>query len=356
MKIAGIQYLRAIAALAVVVAHAAGTASFDKYFGSEAVFFDFWTHGWLGVQLFFVISGFIIVVSSFSAGNGTPTKSFMHFLTARAGRILPMMWLAIVSFAVMRWFARGALEPIPYLNAFFLLPFGEYDPKQIWTLRHEAIFYLVFGFSFLLNPRMRPVFLVWVAVPVVVYAVPSIGSNWGTTVLGQSLGNVFAVHNVFFGAGALIGYVYVRRPDVIERLARSPARHVVSMPALVSLFCLVVLSSMTRETFDQVVLLSLIAFSATVLMCTIELTKVNRIAYYLGNASFSIYLFHPHIESTLLSILAAVAPDLNVNVVVALVSAAAVAGGAVIYSFVERPITRSVGRVTLARFRPVQAE
>lgn len=64
-----------------------------------------------------------------------------------------MMWLAIGSYAALRFLGRGSFDLIPYINASLLLPFGNFEPNNIWTLRHEAMFYLVFGLSFLLSRR-----------------------------------------------------------------------------------------------------------------------------------------------------------------------------------------------------------
>lgn len=62
-EIEGIQYLRGIAACAVVIDHAAGMTALPKYFG-DAVWGGFLQRGYIGVDLFFMISGFIICIVS----------------------------------------------------------------------------------------------------------------------------------------------------------------------------------------------------------------------------------------------------------------------------------------------------
>ena len=61
----GIQYLRGFAALAVVLDHATGMASSAEYFGGSPS--SFLSAGWIGVPVFFVISGFIITIVSLDA-------------------------------------------------------------------------------------------------------------------------------------------------------------------------------------------------------------------------------------------------------------------------------------------------
>ncbi|MGK7651745.1 acyltransferase family protein [Roseovarius sp. B08] len=55
---------------------------------------QFTGHGWVGVQVFFVISGFVIVASADRSAPG-------EFLKRRAVRILPALWIyTIIAFAV----------------------------------------------------------------------------------------------------------------------------------------------------------------------------------------------------------------------------------------------------------------
>lgn len=339
MKIAGIQYLRAIAAIAVVFDHAAAMASFDKYFGEKAPFYDFWTGGGMGVNLFFVISGFIIVVSSFEPHTLAPRRRLGGFIVARAIRILPMMWLAIVSYAGLRMLGRGTFDVETYRNAMLLLPFGVYEPANMWTLRHEAIFYLVFGLAFLGWRRVWVLFALWLTLPFVLALVarPDPESvSW----LEQSVANILSPVNILFGAGVLIGAFYRRFPDTIARLGRTPLVFGQHWWVLAILFALVMAFFRSNARDPVEVLATLPLFAAMVFLGCLPAPRVNRLVHYLGNASFSIYLFHPHFESALLGVMAKLTPGMPVMMVVVVVSVLATAIGCGIYSFVETPITR----------------
>ncbi|QNA83031.1 acyltransferase [Sphingomonas sp. So64.6b] len=93
--------------------------------------------GWVGVELFFVISGFVIAMSAQGASTG-------EFLRRRALRLLPAAWIcATVTLAVL-WFAA----PSPFLlrqwlRAVSFWPVGNSIDPSYWTLGIELAFYLV---------------------------------------------------------------------------------------------------------------------------------------------------------------------------------------------------------------------
>ncbi|GFM28591.1 acyltransferase [Novosphingobium sp. PY1] len=98
--------------------------------------------GWLGVPVFFVISGFVILMSS---GDKTPSQ----FAIGRAKRILPGLWtFSLLSAAVV--LMTGVLAPAEALRRLIrsmaLFPFGPWIDGAIWTLVAEALFYaLIFA-------------------------------------------------------------------------------------------------------------------------------------------------------------------------------------------------------------------
>jgi exopolysaccharide production protein ExoZ len=148
-KLSSVQYLRAIAALLVVVAHA-----FSYQMGVDNKYVVL--AGAFGVQLFFVISGFIMVYicgrGSFAAGE---------FLLRRAIRIVPLYWIFTTLMAVLALLDPAILQTTVVTWSHYLksLTFivhtapvrGGTSPllSQGWTLNYEAFFYLVFAlFSF----------------------------------------------------------------------------------------------------------------------------------------------------------------------------------------------------------------
>ena len=154
----GVQALRGLAASMVVFHHFLGTA-LEKGFAAAH-----WTDvriGNAGVDIFFVISGFIIELTA--GGVRETPRSPGDFLVRRAIRILPLMWCFTLLAGAMFWW-RGAgdslhMDGMKFLSSMLLLPdlrasgVGDYPSAYVvpvmWSLSFEAGFYL--WFAVLLN-------------------------------------------------------------------------------------------------------------------------------------------------------------------------------------------------------------
>lgn len=102
-----------------------------------------WTwFGWVGVEVFFVISGFVIANSAVGATSGS-------FLKSRVLRLLPAAWICASITLLVREF--GGLERLdalvgPYVASLALWPAGPWIDGVYWSLAVEVTFYaLVFG-------------------------------------------------------------------------------------------------------------------------------------------------------------------------------------------------------------------
>jgi exopolysaccharide production protein ExoZ len=152
----GIQALRALAASAVLVAHTGG--EFEQHLSLHGLMPSF-ANGGAGVDLFFVISGFVMVYSSERLFNRP--ASFRTFLTRRIIRIVPLYWTmtsVMLLWVIVRGFAASDASPIHALASYFFIPYarpsGPIDPLYGlgWTLNYEMMFYLIFACA-LFAPR-----------------------------------------------------------------------------------------------------------------------------------------------------------------------------------------------------------
>ncbi|MBN9076585.1 MAG: hypothetical protein BGN87_14115 [Rhizobiales bacterium 65-79] len=136
----GIQYLRALAALSVLGFHLS-----EQFGGSFKL-------GAAGVDIFFVISGFIMWTTTASRPT-TPKR----FIWRRIVRIVPLYWIitfitAVAIFARPQFFYGHVLTIPNFLGSLFFVPAiqnGELHPIVIqgWTLCYEMMFYVLFALA-----------------------------------------------------------------------------------------------------------------------------------------------------------------------------------------------------------------
>jgi exopolysaccharide production protein ExoZ len=344
-EIIGLQYLRGLAAIAVVIYHAGAMAAFPKYFGQELLP-DVLRYGSIGVDVFFLISGMIICIVAIDR-DLLPRTSVGDFAMKRVVRILPMMWLAILSYAVLRVVGRsGVFDPLPYIRAATLFPAGELAPNVIWTLRHELCFYAVFAVA-MLGFRRRLVWLLplWFAAPIV-YELAGLDLK-PTDPWVEALRTIANPVNLEFAAGFALGAVWLRGSRSPLFILNGGAMLLLLIGMTVAL--VLITSAIGFEPHGTALNAAVTsALAATLLLVAIyghPLAGPSRfVGVVLGDASYSIYLFHLHIVSAVLSVWSAMAPRTPIFVVVAMTALAAIVGGVVIHLLIERPLIAALQR------------
>ncbi|MBO9659299.1 MAG: acyltransferase, partial [Chitinophagaceae bacterium] len=149
-----IQVLRGIASFMVVLFHA--TENFRLNFDSEFLS-GFFSFGAAGVDLFFVLSGFIITYTSGSL-VGRPSN-VSYFLKRRVIRIFPIYWIIAAAFlcvqlALPSFYKNGySFTGFNLLGTFLLLPGHSMVNGVSWTLTNELFFYILFIAAFLIRNR-----------------------------------------------------------------------------------------------------------------------------------------------------------------------------------------------------------
>ncbi len=171
----------------------------------------------IGVDLFFAISGFIMVYVVMHRGVGM--REVQRFLFSRASRIYPLYWL--VSFAVLIvYFVRPDMvnssfdQPPNLIKSFLLWP--ESRPPLLavgWTLVHEMGFYLIFDICLFFQRKFLPLFLIiWTLIL-------AAGQVFDLDQKGPALGVLFSPLSYTFLLGALAGLVFMRNQSKHNILA-----------------------------------------------------------------------------------------------------------------------------------------
>ncbi|WP_165184029.1 acyltransferase family protein [Caulobacter soli] len=340
-QIVGLQHLRGLAALAVVVDHGAGMAAFPKYFG-QSILSGHLEKGTIGVDLFFVISGLIIATVALEITTLRAKISITDFALRRLIRIVPLMWIAILSYAALRLAGRGLSDFSPYVNALFLLPTGPVVPQNIWTLRHELVFYSAFALTFLLFPRARWLILIWIFsfIPVALFAHFHPADNpalYAAKIFGNPV-------NIEFGAGLALGLL-CRRRDIRSDLS-TPAPALLLIAAFVGFFLLAIVLDLKIDQIQGTMISAIVASAIIFLAVKLKFADsgLNRVGSLLGDASYSIYLFHPHFQSAMLGVWKHFLPQTNIWIVILGVVLLSTAAGVLIHLFVEKPLLTWLGR------------
>lgn len=343
----GIQLLRGLTACLVVLAHANLIMGHKEEYG--AVLLPIHLGGMFAVCVFFVISGFIIAAVSLDS-RWQPRLSTSAYFTKRFIRIVPFMWLSIIGYNLLSLAATRQMEWLPFLRAMTLWPIGELKPNIIWSLQHEALFYMLFALSFL-GARRRPWLLaLWFVAPLA-YAgllghtgsagLPS--APWLRDLASLVLLGGFSGANAQFAVGFLLGLYYLRRaPDAS---GQGPALNALAITALLAIAtAFVEWSSFPIGGMGRIIIWTLLAGALVWLGIGMRFpaqrSPIFRLAMLLGDASFSIYLVH---SATLMILfflarrgasLAYAVPGLTLVAIFI----AAVATGIAAHLLIERPL------------------
>jgi exopolysaccharide production protein ExoZ len=152
----GVQALRFLAAFLVVLCHASEAIATR----SKVADFAVWPLGGLGVSIFFVISGFVMAVSSEALRERD--GGWRTFGLRRLIRIVPLYWLVtgakiLIVLVAAKYVVHSSIDLIQIVGSFFFLPVHNSDglvrPIVLagWTLVYEMFFYLIFALALFLK-------------------------------------------------------------------------------------------------------------------------------------------------------------------------------------------------------------
>lgn len=318
-KLAGLQYLRALAALGVLLFHG---------FLGAGIALPLLRHG---VDLFFLISGFLMVAITAAP---TPPRAFLR---DRIERIVPLYWLATLAMLGANA-AVGAVQagmPGPsawYLIASFLLiPVADARGHSFpvlgpgWTLSLEMVFYILFSATlWLRRPHARVIVVTAILVMLVAMGVLIRPNHVILARLGSDLMLEFAM-------GAWIG-LYWQRTPVWPPLLGWP------VAALGCLLLIAPLELLLPRVPDS------LRFGIPFALILIAVLRAERSgamprlpwAEMLGDASYSLYLWHAVIITVVIA--AASRIELPPLVTALVASALSLVAGLFAYRLIERPL------------------
>ncbi len=345
-KLDSIQILRAVAAISVVAVHAVTVAA--RSFAPQAAHFapahfrDLHRLGSAGVDIFFVISGFVMMYVHYNqfGDRGAPRR----FLARRIIRVVPLYWvltgLAIVLLVLAPDLSFDQSEiDLPWVIGSFLFiqvptHSGYIQPVVApgWTLNFEMFFYAIFTLALLIPRR---------------FAIPFIAGTFG---LLLAIGLVFPARPLWltvwtgpllmeFLAGVVLAIAYRRALPIFSwRIGR------LLIVLGVALFAMTVWSTPPWKGWLQALEWGIPATLVVWGTLSIELHPSLRVSLgkLLGDASYSIYLFQVFALPGLALVLKAALRGhrIPVDLAAAILICGAVAVSVGCWYLIERPMTR----------------
>lgn len=325
-QIHSLQVFRGLAALAVVAHHAA--VSTETFVETMPAFISsLFTYGLLGVDFFFVLSGFIIMYAHMDDERNT--AALKRYAFKRMARIypayLPVGLGLIALYAALPGLSAAGGRDYSLISSLLLVPAD--DPPALsvaWTLVHELMFYGVF-LLFFISRR-------WLVAGLVTWALVILWINQWSVPTGW-LRYPLSLLNIefMFGVGAAW---------LVRSRAFSGCSTAAGLLGSTMVFSALWLMPPEKNMYFRLILTIGLAL-LIVSFATREQVAFFRWPAYLlslGNASFSIYLIH----NPLLSITQRVAGQLELAwpAAMAWAMALSVLAGWIYYQIIERPALR----------------
>ena len=330
---------RGAAALLVVLFHA---TSIDKSYLQHEFLGDIFMFGYGGVDFFFVLSGFVIVMAH--GGEVGHADRLRPYLVRRFVRIYPVYWIVAVMLAPLYFGApRHAADLMVLLKSFLLLdPVDNPVVGAAWSLTHEVFFYGMFGLAICL-PRSyaHRLFATWLSL--------SAASYLGLLLTGGPLrwplgGFLFSPYNLEFAMGGAVTYAL--------RFGNPNRGRTLAIVGAVLFLLSGASEHVLHRHFSQRHSIVSYGFSSMLLVWGAVQwerssgARMPALLMLLGDASYSIYLTHYALLDLLAKaavasgVASVVGPTFTTTIIIAL----AVGLGIAFYEGVERPV--------LARLRP----
>lgn len=352
-----LQILRAVAALLVLVDHSLlSVIQSQGLMESEAALAAFAGKlGAIGVGAFFVLSGYIMLETNRS--GFASFRAAAEFMVHRLLRIAPIYYIGtIIAFAVLEGLWGKNISGVELATSFLFLPrytaienAGFFPVLGVgWTLNMEMFFYLLFAISMCLSPRKGH----WLVISAIA-AIIALGrmAEMAGVINEQSALYFYAKSMMpLFAAGIVLSAGKERLKAGLAPFAVLFNFHFILI-GLIAVSAIYAFSPYDLKWISKPVQWSAVFLVVSAAFWVIGLPAAGRRwLAFLGDASYSIYIFHTIILLHANYLYARLGWSTGVNfVLVALNFLVALAGSVLCYLLVEKPL-RSRAELPLRRW------
>ena len=305
--------------------------------------------GQVGVDIFFVVSGVIMWVTT----STDPSLNPGLFYRLRLTRIVPLYWFYTTSYVVVATVAptqlfSAALAPWYVISSFLFIPArhpnGDIVPVYSlgWTLNYEMFFYFLFGLCLLARSQTIRLLAISATIGglVIVGAIVKPESAVGLTYTDPIM--------LEFLAGVLIGSAFLKfgtraLPAIVGGVA------IIASGALFLAFWGRDMPHLVMFGFP-----SALCVAGALAIETAGPRREFRLGAFLGDCSYSIYLAHPFVLRPFFIIVSVIFVEPNRTTQILLATVAIVigiVGGIISHQTIERPLADRLRRYFVARKR-----
>lgn len=319
MIIKNIQILRAFAVISVVLFHSFYAIHEYKFLHLADNLFSW---GKYGVDIFFVISGFVMVYI-----QNEDKKNFFNFIIKRIKRILPAYWF--YNFVILILFilfpSIFKTLSVDFNNFFFSLIFLSQlilQNKPIltagWTLEYEMAFYILF--AIFMNSKNIKLSFFFLTITIIF-------------LVSFSFLDFLFIEFVF---GMLIGIIYIEKNGLFKSIIKK-----YSLFFLIIGFSTFFISNFIFQGTHRVLAYGIP--SVFIVLGSVFAKQIsNKYFIFLGDASYSIYLSHIFIVIAILKLFKIFYPDFNGIIILIILISSSLLFGSFMYYFIERNLNSLV--------------
>ena len=295
-RIPGLDGLRAISIIIVILKHLLSQKYLDSSLKSVPILFD----GLFGVNVFFIISGFLITTLLLREEEKTGTVVIRSFYLRRVLRIFPAYFFLLFVYAILEYFNVIEISRSSWLTSLTftrsLIESKEWFTGHTWSLSVEECFYLLWPILFLKIKKNRQgvLWLIIISVPLVrfltsVQLIPTISElSLFTRADAIAMGCILAINRAkveekLFKEDNFFIYLFLTGLFILGLLSR--------FGVAVTLKPLSLAIGGTHGTIASLLICIILIFSTRVRTGWWHKFLNNKIVVYIGTLSYSLYLW-----------------------------------------------------------------
>ena len=298
-KIESIQLFRGIAVLMVIAFH------FRQYLNGVYAQNDLGDRlfglGEMGVDIFFVISGFIIVYSSKNALANTA----FEFSIKRFFRLYPVYIITFAFLLVADYSTNHSNSDI--IKSSFLIPndynfigpwYGYSINLPAWTLTYEVLFYAVFAISISISHKYRSIISMFLLVSLCCLSQLYFRGFLQIDPITRDTVSYSAINNLVFTSnpivydfifGVILGEAYIRYSERISAIAGMKPFLIITL----MISAMIMFSGFNRGAgIERWGLMSFVLVGSLLFYERVSQLKCNSVLVYVGELSYSLYINH----------------------------------------------------------------